>query len=68
MASQPSPDMFKLLLILTVGVAIGYGYGWKDAQSNDKAVYERLVDRIGGSNRDLVSNDVDARIAKTDGR
>ena len=60
--------MFKLLLILTVGVAIGYGYGWKDAQFNDKAVYERLVDRIGGSNRDLVSNDVDSRIAKSDGR
>lgn len=60
--------MFKLLLILTVGIAIGYGYGWNDAQANDKAIYERLVDRIGGSNRDLLSNDVDSRMASGDGR
>ncbi len=60
--------MFKLLLILTVGVAIGYGYGWNDAQVNSKAVYERVVDKIGGSNRELVSNDIDARVANGEGR
>jgi hypothetical protein len=60
--------MFKLILILTVGIAIGYGYGWKDAQLNDKAIYERLVDQIGGSNRDLVRNDLDAQMAKSEGR
>jgi hypothetical protein len=60
--------MFKLFFILAIGVAIGYGYGWKDAQLNEKAVYERLVDQIGGSNRELVSNDIDARVAKSDQR
>lgn len=60
--------MFKLLFILAIGVAIGYGYGWKDAQQNQKAIYERLVDQIGGSNRDLVSNDIDAQVARSEGR
>jgi hypothetical protein len=59
--------MFKILLVLTVGVAIGYGYGWKDAQVNEKRIYERVVDQIGGSNRDLVGNDVDAKLAKSVG-
>ncbi len=59
--------MFKILLVLTVGVAIGYGYGWKDAQVNEKRIYERVVDQIGGSNRDLVGNDVDGKLAKSVG-
>lgn len=60
--------MFKLLFILAIGVAIGYGYGWKDAQIHEKAIYERLVDKIGGSNRDLVRNDIDAKAARSDSR
>lgn len=60
--------MYKILLFLAIGVAIGYGYGWNDAQVNEKAVYERIVDRVGGSNRDRVSNDIDARMANTEGR
>ncbi len=58
--------MFKFLAALALGVAIGYNYGWKDAQVNEKAVYERVVDQIGGSNRDLVGNDIDAQVAKSD--
>ncbi len=60
--------MFKILFILAIGVALGYGYGWKDAQQNDKAIYERIVDQIGGHNRDLVGNDIDAKMATSDGR
>ncbi len=60
--------MFKFLLALTIGVALGYNYGWNDAQLNEKAVYERVVDQIGGSNRDLVENDIDTRMSKADGR
>lgn len=60
--------MFKLLLMLAIGIAIGYNYGWNDAQVNTQIVYGRLVDQIGGSNRDLVSNDVDSRMARADGR
>lgn len=57
----PSPSMFKFLFALAVGIALGYNYGWNDAQVNEKAYYERLVDQIGGTNRDLVRNDIDAR-------
>lgn len=55
--------MIKFLLALAIGIALGYSYGWNDAQVNEKAWYERIVDRIGGSNRDLVRNDIDARAA-----
>jgi hypothetical protein len=53
--------MFKFFFILTLGIAIGYGYGWKDAQVNEKNVAERLVDRIGGDNKDMMSSDADAK-------
>lgn len=59
--------MFKFLFALALGVALGYNYGWKDAQVNTKAFHERVVDQIGGSNRELVRNDIDARMA-TDSR
>ena len=60
--------MFKFLLILALGVAIGYGYGWKDAQTHDKNVAERLVDEIGGENRALVSGDADAQMQAAEKR
>lgn len=60
--------MFKFIFILAVGVAIGYGYGWKDAQAHEKNVAERLVDRIGGENRDKVGNDVDTRYGTGDSK
>lgn len=60
--------MFKFLVALAIGIALGYNYGWNDAQANEKIVYERVVDRIGGSNRELVGNDVDARMANATGR
>jgi hypothetical protein len=52
--------MFKILLILALGIAIGYGYGWKDAQIHEKNVAERIVDRIGGDNKDMMRTDADA--------
>ncbi len=60
--------MFKYLLILAVGVAIGYSYGWSDAQTNDKNVAERVVDRIGGETRERMGNDVDTRFKAADGK
>lgn len=67
-AGATQPAMFKFLFALAIGIALGYNYGWNDAQLNEKAVYERAVDRIGGSNRDLVGNDIDTKMAKSDGR
>lgn len=60
--------MFKYLLLLAVGVAIGYGYGWKDAQQNQKNVFERTVERIGGETRDRLDNDMDTRYSKSESR
>ncbi|MCC6429261.1 MAG: hypothetical protein IT354_00030 [Gemmatimonadaceae bacterium] len=60
--------MFKYIFILALGIAIGYGYGWKDAQVNEKHIAERLVDRIGGDNKDMMSSDVDATMRKVESR
>lgn len=60
--------MFKFFLALTIGIALGYNYGWNDAQQHEIAVYERVVDRIGGTNRDLLGNDIDARTASSNDR
>ena len=54
--------MFKLLLILAIGVAIGYGYGWRDAQTHDKHIAERLLERAGGDSRALVAADFDKKM------
>lgn len=61
--SRHHPTM-KLLFILLVGIAIGYGYGFSDAQTHDKNIVSRLVDRAGGSHRDRYTNDIDARMDK----
>jgi hypothetical protein len=54
----------KYVIILAVGVAIGYGYGFSDAQVNKKTIVSRIVDRVGGSNRDEFRNDIDGRMDK----
>jgi hypothetical protein len=56
--------MFRVLLILFVGIAIGYFMGFGDAQTHDKNVIGRTIERIGGSSRDKVGNDIDARYDK----
>jgi hypothetical protein len=55
--------MFKILVGLAIGLAIGYNYGWHDSRNHEKIVYERLVDRIGGGNRDLFAADSDSLLA-----
>ena len=41
--------MVRTLFILAVGVAIGYVYGYKDAQTHDKTIVERTLDRAGAA-------------------
>ena len=60
--------MFKFLLILGLGVAIGYGYGWKDAHLHELNVAERLVGKIGGASRSMVSGDADAHMVQAEKR
>lgn len=54
----------KYVLLLAIGVAIGYGYGFSDAQVNRKNIVSRIVDRVGGSNREEFTNDIDDRMDK----
>lgn len=54
--------MARVLLILLAGVAIGYLYGWRDAQAHDEPAYTRVISGIGGSTRDHVRTDVDAKM------
>ena len=60
--------MFKFVVILSLGVAIGYGYGWKDAQKHDRHVAERVIERIGGDNKENFSGDVDKQMTKAESR
>ena len=53
--------MFKFIVILCIGVAIGYTYGFRDAKTNTENVVERIVARVGGSNRENVKTDVDKK-------
>ena len=54
--------MMRILLILLVGAALGYGYGFRDAQTNEKTVVARVLDRLGGDARQYSSNDVDRQM------
>jgi hypothetical protein len=56
--------MFRVLFILVVGIAIGYFIGFGDAQTHDKNFIGRTIERVGGSARDNVGNDVDKKYDK----
>jgi len=56
--------MFRVFFILLIGVTIGYFVGFKDAQKNEKNIIGRTIDRIGGSARDNVGNDIDKKYDK----
>ena len=53
--------MFKYIVILCIGLAVGYTYGFRDAKTNTENVVERMVARVGGSNRENVKTDVDKK-------
>jgi len=60
--------MFKFIVILVVGIAIGYFYGFDDAKKHDVTVVERVVDRVGGSNRGKYGTDVDKQMEAAERR
>ena len=60
--------MFKFALILSFGLALGYSYGWRDAQKHPKHVAERIIDRIGGDNKENFSGDIDGQMTSADKR
>jgi len=60
--------MLKFLFTLLLGIAIGYAYGFNDAKKNEQSVVARAVGKVGGSSRDKVKNDLDARTDSLEGR
>ena len=60
--------MFKFVIVLVVGIAIGYFYGFDDAKKHDDNVVTRVVERVGGSNRDKYHNDVDKQMEAAERR
>lgn len=59
--------MMKFIFLLTVGAAIGYTVGFRDAQVNDRTIVVRMVERVGGSNRQNFDNDLDRRTEAASG-
>jgi hypothetical protein len=56
--------MLRVICILGIGIAIGYFVGFGDAQTHEKNIIGRTIERVGGSARDRVGNDIDARYDK----
>ena len=56
--------MMKFVLALVVGIAVGSAYGFNDAQVHEKSIVSRMVERVGGSNREGFKNDIDGRMEK----
>lgn len=58
----------KFLLTLIVGAVLGYTLGFRDAQKNEKNIFERktsrAVGRVGGSNRANMDRDLDSKVEK----
>ena len=53
--------MKKLIALFIAGIVVGYFYGFADAKTHRHNVVRRVVATVGGSNRDRVSNDIDAK-------
>ena len=58
--------MLKYVILLVIGICVGYTLGFQDAKQNDQNVVARLVQRVGGSNREHMKTDVDAQMDNVD--
>lgn len=58
--------MKKLVVLFIAGITIGYFYGFQDAKSHRDNVVRRVVSSVGGSNRDKLSNDLDAKMERAE--
>lgn len=58
--------MKKLVVLFIAGITIGYFYGFQDAKSHRDNVVRRVVGTVGGSNRDKLSNDMDAKMERAE--
>jgi hypothetical protein len=52
----------RYILAIAIGVCAGYTYGFTDAQHYDKPIVTRIVDRVGGKDRENFMNDADRKM------
>jgi len=56
--------MLKYLVVLALGVGAGYHLGFKDARLHHTTIVSRVIDGVGGSNRENYRNDIDKQMAR----
>jgi hypothetical protein len=54
----------RTLLLAVLAAFAGYVTGFRDAQVHPKPVFERLLDKAGGSARGKYNPDVDAEVER----
>jgi hypothetical protein len=52
----------RYIIVLAIGICAGYAYGFSDAQHNAKPIVERIVDHVGGKDRERFMNDADRKM------
>jgi hypothetical protein len=52
----------RYIIVLAIGVCAGYAYGFNDAQHYDKPIVTRIVERVGGKDREKFMNDADRKM------
>jgi hypothetical protein len=58
--------MLKYVILLVVGICVGYSLGFQDAKQNDENIVARMVEQVGGHNRENMKTDVDAQMNQVD--
>ena len=58
--------MKRTILLLCLGALAGYSLGFKDARQNDRPIYERMLDNVGGAARGKYGGDTDRATAGVD--
>jgi hypothetical protein len=52
----------RYIIVLVIGLCAGYAYGFNDAQHHEKPIVTRIVERVGGKDRENFMNDADRKM------
>ncbi len=56
----------RYLFLIAIGLGAGYYSGFKDAKAKKPSIVERVVEKVGGSNRGKYKMDVDAQMTRAE--
>jgi hypothetical protein len=54
--------MLKPVLLICAGLVLGYFAGFSDAQDHTDNIGTRIIQRVGGDNRERMNTDVDKQM------